>query len=150
MSIDDPSILLVVEDDPNDVMFIRRGLAKLGIGEHVRYARDGGEALAYLGGEGVYQDRALHPSPSLMVLDLKVPKNPGLEVLAWVRNDPRLKDLPVVVFTSSKEEGDVRRARELGVEAYHVKPVDYKDFTEVVKSIGLLWITLTKPAGAPG
>ena len=150
MSSDAASILLVVEDDPNDVKFIQRGLAKLGIGEQVRYARDGGEALAYLGGEGVYQDRTLHPLPSLMVLDLKLPKKPGLEVLAWLRNDPRLKDLPVVIFTSSKEEGDVRRAEELGVEAYHVKPVDYKDFTEVVKSIGLLWITLTKQAGAPG
>lgn len=147
MSKGDSPSLLVVEDDPNDVAFIQRGLVKAGVGDHVQVARDGGEAVAYFEGEGIYHDRALHPLPALMLLDLKLPKKSGLEILEWVRNDPRYKDLPVIIFTSSKEVEDIKRARELGVEAYHVKPVDYKDFTEVVTSVGLRWMTLAKPSG---
>lgn len=138
------SVLLVVEDDPNDVLFIRRGLSKAGVSDRVRVARDGEEALAYLRGDGGYQDRALHPLPALITLDLKLPRKRGLDVLEWLRNDPRFKDLPVVILTSSKQSEDIARARELGVMGYHVKPVDLKGFMELVKSIGLLWLTLTK------
>lgn len=150
MNKDESSSLLVVEDDPNDVAFILRGLNKAGVGDHVQVARDGAEALAYLQGEGAYHDRALHPLPALMTLDLKLPQKSGLEVLERLRNDPRFKDLPVIILTSSKEPGDLARTRELGVVAYHVKPVDLKEFTELMKSIGMIWITLTKRAIVPG
>lgn len=136
--------LLVVEDDPNDVLFIRRGLGKVGMGDHVQVARDGSEAIAYLKGEGCYCDRVLHPLPALVMLDLKLPRTSGLEVLEWLRNDPRFKDLPVVILTSSNEARDIARASELEVMAYHTKPADLKEFTELVKSIGLLFITLAK------
>lgn len=144
------SCLLLVEDDPDDVVFIRRGFEKAGIGDHVRLARDGEEAIAYLKGEGRYKDRALYPFPALMVFDLKLPKKSGLEILAWLRSEPRLKDLPVIIFTSSKEPTDIARAQELGVAAYHLKPVEFKELIELVRSIGLFWITLMKRPEAPG
>jgi CheY-like chemotaxis protein len=142
--------LLVVEDDPNDVMFILRGLKQAGVGDHVQVARDGGEAVAYLEGKGAYHDRTLHPLPALMTLDLKLPRTSGLEVLKRIRNDPRFKDLPVVILTSSKEPGDIERARELGISAYHVKPVEFKEFNALIRSIGHIWMELTKQTGVPG
>ena len=138
------SALLVVEDDPNDVLFIRRGLTKAGVGDHLRVARDGEEAIAYLKGEHGYQDRTVHPLPALMLLDLKLPRKTGLEVLEWLRSAPRFKDLPVVILSSSKEARDVARTRELGILAYYPKPVDFKELTEILKAIGLAWATLVK------
>jgi CheY-like chemotaxis protein len=139
-----PSSLLVVEDDPNDIVFIRRGLSKAGVDGHVQVVRDGEDAIAYLTGEGRYHDRALYPVPALMLLDLKIPKKSGLEVLEWLRTDGLHKDLPVIILTSSREARDVARANELGVTAFHTKPVDLKELTALVMSIGLLWITLAK------
>jgi CheY-like chemotaxis protein len=145
-----PGSLLIVDDDLHDVTFIKRGLAKAGASDRVQVVRDGGEAVAYLQGAGIYQDRAVYPFPALMILDLKLPKKSGLEVLEWLRSDPLCKDLPVVILTSSKEPGDIARSRELRVMAYHVKPVDYKEFTAVIQSIGQLWRTLTKEGGVSG
>jgi CheY-like chemotaxis protein len=139
-----PSSLIVVEDDPNDIVFIRRGLSKAGVVDHVHVVRDGEEAIAYLTGEGCYHDRALYPVPALMLLDLKIPKKSGLEVLEWLRTDGLYKDLPVVILTSSRDARDVARANELGVTAFHTKPVDLKELTTLVMSIGHLWITLAK------
>ncbi len=139
------SVILLVEDDPNDVIFIRRGMDGAGVGEHVRLARDGEEAVAYLRGVGPYQDRVRFPLPALVVLDLKLPKRSGLEVLEWIRSQSSFPDLPVVVLTSSREPGDIARAQALGIAGYHVKPVDFKRFTEIVKSIGLQWLALTRP-----
>jgi len=150
MGDDDSRCLLHVEDDPNDALFIRRGFDKAGIGDRVRLMRDGEEAVAYLVGEGSYQDRVRHPLPALLVLDLKVPKKSGLEVLRWLRSDPRFKDLPVIILTSSKEPGDMAQARELGIVVYHVKPVDLIALTEIVKSIGRFWITLAGRARVGG
>jgi CheY-like chemotaxis protein len=143
-----PPALLVVEDDSNDVFFIRRGLAKAGVSEDVREARDGEEALAYLRGEGPYADRARFPLPSLILLDLKLPKRSGLEVLDWLRGGPDgLREIPVIVLTSSKQKCDMDRAAELGIVAYHIKPVGYQQFVSQVEAIGLYWRSLTpKPA----
>jgi CheY-like chemotaxis protein len=102
---------------------------------------DGEEAVRYLEGRGRYADRVQYPLPSLMVLDLKFPTKSGVEVLAWVRNDPRCKDLPVVVLTSSNEPGDMTRTRELGIVDYHLKPVEFRGLIEIVKSINSYWRT---------
>jgi CheY-like chemotaxis protein len=139
------SVLLVVEDDPNDVLFVRRGLAKAGVEGSVREARDGEEAVAYLEGKGDFRDRSKHPLPSLVLLDLKLPKKSGLEVLEWLRGRPDLRTIPVVVLTSSRESRDMARARDLGVAAYHVKPVEFGEFMGVVESIGRNWLARTKP-----
>lgn len=138
------SVLLVVEDDPNDVLFIRRGLLKAGLEGSIREARDGEEALAYLEGRGDFQDRTKHPLPSLVLLDLKLPKRSGLEVLAWLRGRADLKETPVIVLTSSNEDRDMERARELGVAAYHVKPVEFRELIGLVESIGRKWLAQAK------
>jgi len=140
----DSSSLLLVEDDPNDRLFIRRGLDKAGIGDRLRIARDGDEAVAYLEGRGAYGDRKENPIPALIILDLKLPKRSGLEVLAWLRGEARLKAIPVVILTSSQEQRDIERARELGVLSYNVKPAVLKELTDLVQSFGMLWIKLTK------
>jgi|ERR1043166_5486044 CheY-like chemotaxis protein len=146
---DCPSLLLV-EDDENDRLFIRRGLDKAGVGDRLRVACDGDEAVAYLEGRGAYGDRKENPIPALIILDLKLPKRSGLEVLAWLRGEARLKDIPVVILTSSREPRDIERARELGVLSYNVKPADLKELTDLTKSFGLLWIKFTKEVMTSG
>ena len=142
-----PAVLLVVEDEPNDVLFIRRGLASAGIKKEIQVARDGEEAVAYLKGQEPFGDREKHPLPSLVLLDLKLPRRSGLEVLEWLRKEPSpLREIPVIVLTSSKEPRDVDRATELGILAYHVKPVGYAEFMTRVESIGQRWLPI---AGHP-
>ena len=144
-----PAALLVVEDEPNDVLFIRRGLARAGILEGPQETRDGEEAVAYLEGRPPFEDRAKHPLPSLILLDLKLPRRSGLEVLAWLRKQPGpLGETPVIVLTSSKEQSDMDRAAALGVLAYHVKPVSYSDFMSRVESIGKHWLSMAPPTQA--
>lgn len=139
--------LLIVEDEPNDVFFLRRGLGKAGIVNDIREARDGEEAVAYLEGRGEFADRNRHPLPSLILLDLKLPRRSGLELLEWLRKGPvPLREIPVIVLTSSKERRDMDRADELGVVAYYVKPVGYQEFMARVESIGKYWLSL---AGHP-
>lgn len=144
-----PSLLLV-EDDPNDRLFIRRGLDKVGVGDRLRLACDGEEAVAYLEGRGAYEDRKENPLPALIILDLKLPRKSGLEVLEWLRGQPKLKHIPVVILTSSKEPHDMDRARQLGVVSYNVKPSGLSELTEVVQSIGRLWMTFAKDTVSSG
>ena len=144
MSPNEHPSLLLVEDDPNDALFVRRALNKLGIGDRVRLARDGMEAVEYLEGRGAFADRKENPLPALILLDLKLPRKSGLEVLEWLRSVPGLQELPVAILTSSQEPGDVERARELGIVSYTVKPVDLHKLTRVVQSLGRLWIKLAK------
>jgi len=139
-------VLLLVEDDPNDVHFFRRGLEKAGLADGLQVAEDGEEAIAYLEGRGPYENRAEHPLPALIVLDLKLPKMGGLEVLRWLREESSLREIPVVILTSSQEASDIARAQELGVTAYHIKPVDFKDTCDLVKSLGLHWARLSGTA----
>ncbi|MGI8965623.1 MAG: response regulator, partial [Limisphaerales bacterium] len=98
-----PNIILHVDDDPNDVFLIGRAFLKANVSSALEVVNDGEQALAYLSGEAEYSDRARHPLPSLVLLDLKLPRKPGMEVLAWIRSHPELKRLPVVVLTSSKQ-----------------------------------------------
>lgn len=115
-------VILLAEDDPNDVFFMQRALAKAGVNFLLQVAKDGQEALDYLAGTGKYNDRVEFPLPSLILLDLKMPFVSGFDVLAWIRLQPSLKDLRVVILTSSAEERDRQRAAELGAMAYCIKP----------------------------
>jgi CheY-like chemotaxis protein len=129
---------LVVEDEPSDAFLIQRAFAKANVPNPVRIARDGEEAIEYLGGTGPYGDRAKFPLPKIMLLDLKLPRRSGLEVLAWVRSQPRLKRLKVVVLTSSRESRDVNGAADLGVSSHLVKPVDHARLVELVTALDAL------------
>ncbi len=135
-----PQNLLLVEDDPNDVALIQRAFKKARVLNPLHVVNDGDEAVAYLSGEGEYPDRAKFPLPALMLLDLKLPRRSGHEVLAWVRQQPGLKRLPVVVLTSSSDAPDVRRAYDLGANSYLVKPVSFEGLMEMVKTLGLYWL----------
>jgi len=142
--------LLLVEDDPNDIVLIQRTFAKASLVNPLRIVRDGEEAIHYLGGTQDYSDRTKYPLPSLVLLDLKLPRKSGLEVLDWIRQQPPLKNLPVIVLTSSKESRDINRAYELGANSYLVKPVGFEGLLEMVKAIGMYWVILNKgPDSSP-
>jgi CheY-like chemotaxis protein len=142
MSPNEVGTLLLVEDNLDDILLFRRACEKECIASGLlRVAEDGEEALSYLEGRDRYADRVQYPLPSLMVLDLKLPGKSGVEVLVWIRNDPRCKDLPVIVLTTSNEPGDLTRTRELGIVAYHLKSVDFEGLIEIVKSINSYWKT---------
>ncbi len=141
--------ILLVEDDPNDVFLMQRALRKAKLVNPVQVVEDGEKALAYLEGQGPYADRALYPLPVLILLDLKLPRKSGLEVLAWLRQQPGLRRIPVVVLTSSKEHADVNRAYDLGSNSYLVKPVGLEEMVELVKTLNLYWMILNeKPESA--
>ena len=132
MSTDKPVILLV-EDDENDVFFLHRALKKAEIDFPVHVTVNGQDALDYLGGAGKFGDRAQYPLPSIVFLDLKLPFVGGLDVLAWIRSQTSLKELPVVVLTSSAEDRDRQKAAELGAKAYFVKPPTPEMMKEAMK-----------------
>jgi len=137
-------VILVVEDDPNDVLLIQRAFSKARILNPVRTVSNGDEAVAYVSGDGQYADREAYPFPVLVLLDLKLPRRSGLEVLAWVRSQPGLKRLPVVVLTSSRESSDINRAYDLGANSYLVKPVGFDSLLELVKSLEVYWMMLNQ------
>lgn len=116
------NVILLAEDDPNDVFFMQRALDKAGVNLPVRVARNGQEAIDYLSGSGKFSDSAGFTLPQLLLLDMKMPFVDGFEVLEWVRSQPALKELPVIILTSSSEDRDRQRAAELGAKAYFVKP----------------------------
>lgn len=136
--------VLLVEDDPNDVELTLRALGKHNLANRVFVVRDGEEALDYLYRRGAFDGRD-DGDPVVVLLDLKLPKVDGLEVLREIKSDPRLRDLPVVVLTSSREHADLVRAYELGTNAYVVKPVDFEQFQEAVRQLGLFWAVLNEP-----
>jgi CheY-like chemotaxis protein len=127
-----PGPILIVEDNEDDLYFARRAFAKVAPAEQLCCATDGQAALDYLRGAGAYGDRALHPFPRLMFLDLKLPFVHGLEVLAAIRADPALRDLPVIILTSSSEERDRGRAQALGIQGYLVKPAAPADLMQAL------------------
>ena len=129
------AVILIVEDDPNDVLFLTRAFKKANIRQALRVARDGQEAIEYLAGTGPYQDRDQYPLPCLVILDVKLPKKNGLEVLQWLRHREGLGDLPVVMVTSSEENGDKDQALRQGIEAYRVKPVSFEQLLKLAEDI---------------
>jgi len=136
--------ILVVEDDPNDLELTLAALTDYNLANEVVVARDGQEALDYLHCRGQFSTRS-SDNPAVMLLDLKLPKVGGLEVLRQLRLDEHLKMIPVVVLTSSREEKDVMRSYSLGVNAYVVKPVDFHEFVNAVKELGVFWAVVNEP-----
>jgi CheY-like chemotaxis protein len=136
--------ILLVEDSANDVELILTSLADNHIANEVVVARDGEEALDFLYRRGLFRLR-MSGNPVVVLLDLKLPKVDGLEILAQLRADPALRFVPVVVLTSSREEPDLRRCYELGTNAYVVKPIDFHEFVEVIKQVGLFWAVVNQP-----
>ncbi|MBI3909451.1 MAG: response regulator [Armatimonadetes bacterium] len=136
--------VLLVEDNPHDVELTLTALAESHLANEVVVVRDGEEALDYLYRRGAYRMRA-EGNPAVVLLDLKLPKVDGLEVLAQLKADPQIKAVPVVILTSSREERDLVQSYNLGVNAYVVKPVDFHEFVESVKEIGLFWAVINQP-----
>lgn len=143
MYAEDETILLV-EDNPKDVLLIQRAFRKANLTNPLQVVGDGEAAVFYLSGEGSYENRDRYPLPSLMLLDLKLPRKSGAEVLEWLRQQPRLKRLPVVVLTSSREYADVNKVYDLGANAYMVKPVTFDNLVEIVKTLNLHWIVFNE------
>jgi len=141
MKMEDLTILLV-EDEPDDVLLIKRAFEKARILNPIQVVSDGEQAMAYLSGEGKFEDRGKYPVPMLVVLDLKLPRRTGFEVLEWARGRPEIKKIPKVVLTSSKETRDINDAYDLGASSYLVKPVDFGSLLEVFRNMDLYSLIL--------
>jgi CheY-like chemotaxis protein len=137
--------LLLVEDNPQDLELALRALRKANLSNRIHVARDGAEALEFIFCEGPYAARRITDCPKVILLDLKLPKVDGLEVLKLIKSDPRTKMIPVVVLTSSKEQSDVIESYQLGVNSYIVKPVNFEQFAEAVRDLGLYWLLHNQP-----
>lgn len=138
-------MILLVEDNPDDEALTLRALKKSNIANEIFVVRDGAEALDYLFGTGPYTGRDPLDLPQVTLLDLKLPKVDGLEVLRRIRADPRTRMLPVVILTSSKEDQDLISAYSIGVNSYVRKPVDFNQFVEAIGQLGLYWLVLNEP-----
>lgn len=136
--------LLLVEDNPQDLELALRSLRKINLANHIEVARDGAEALEVIFCEGPHMERKMCDGPRVILLDLKLPKVDGLEVLKRVKGDPRTRMIPVVVLTSSKEQRDIVESYHLGVNSYIVKPVNFDGFTEAMREVGVYWLMLNQ------
>jgi CheY-like chemotaxis protein len=145
MSLTNAVEILIVEDTPQDLELALRALKKANLTNRMQIARDGAEALEFIFGEGAHAGRKLEDGPKVILLDLKLPKVDGLEVLRRVKSDPRTKVIPVVVLTSSKEQNDVVESYKLGVNSYIVKPVNFERFAAAVQELGMYWLLLNQP-----
>lgn len=137
--------ILLVEDDENDVFFLKRAFKEAEILNPLRVARDGQEAIDYLAGIGEFADRTRYPLPCLMILDLKMPNKTGLEVLHWLREQPILRSIPVILFSSSAHRYDIERAYRLGANAFVVKPSSSEDRTDLARLIKGFWLRFNEP-----
>ncbi len=146
---DGDKIILLVEDNPDDEELTRIAFAESRLANKLVVARDGAEALEYLFGTGQHAGRDLANMPQLILLDLKLPKVDGHEVLQRIRSDPRTKYIPVVVMTTSREEVDLLDSYDLGANSFIQKPVDFLSFTEVVRQVGLYWLVLNTNVPQP-
>lgn len=137
--------LLLVEDNSQDLEMTMRALRQANVRNSIQVARDGAEALEYLFCEGAFANREIADIPDLVLLDLKLPKVDGIEVLRRIKEDPRTRMIPVVMLTSSKEQSDVAETYQLGVNSFIVKPVDFEGFLEAVRTLVLYWLLLNHP-----
>jgi two-component system, response regulator len=137
--------ILLIEDNPDDAMLAKMALEESRIVNHIVHLKDGAEAMDYIFREGTYAGIPEDNHPKVIMLDLKMPKVNGLEVLRRVKSNDHTKDIPVVVFTSSDEDPDVKECYHLGVNSYVVKPLDFEQFKKVVNNIGLYWVVLNRP-----
>lgn len=136
--------ILLVEDNSDDVELTLHALRRENLANHIHVARDGEEALDFLFCNGTYADRSFQQPPRLVLLDLKLPKVDGMEVLRQLKRDPRTKTIPVVILTSSKEERDLVQGYGLGANSYIQKPVDFDQFRNTVKSVGFYWLLINQ------
>ena len=141
---DAPIEILLVEDNPSDVELVLRALKKYRVAGNLFAVRDGAEALDFVFATGPHSERNIDIRPKVIMLDLKIPKVNGFEVLQKIKSDPRTKMIPVVILTSSREEDDVMRSFELGVNSYVVKPVEFDKFVQSVVDIALYWLQLNE------
>lgn len=140
-----PATILLAEDETNDVFLMRRAFEKAKLLHPLPVVSDGAEAISYLSGEGRYANRQEFPLPTLLLLDLKLPRRSGLEVLEWIRRQPSpLRRLPVVILSSSQQTIDINRAYELGANSYLVKPVDFAGLLELVKALEMYWFVFSQ------
>jgi CheY-like chemotaxis protein len=135
--------ILLAEDNPKDVELTLEALSEYNLANNVFVVKDGVETLEYLRCEGAYASRK-NVKPAVLLLDIKMPRMDGIEVLREIRNDPNLKTLPIVILTSSREEQDLITSYQLGVNAYVVKPVNFKDFIDAVRQIGIFWAVINE------
>jgi two-component system, response regulator len=138
--------ILLIEDSMNDAEMTIRALKKNNIANKLIHLKDGAEALEFLFGTGQFEGRDINRKPRVILLDLKMPKVGGLEVLSRIKSDQRTKAIPVVVLTSSKEHPDIEMCYQLGVNSYIVKPVEFESFLKAVSDLGLYWMLLNQPA----
>ena len=138
--------LLYAEDEENDVLFLERAFKLAGSSHSLKAVPDGAQALEYLTGEGIFADRTRHPFPDLILLDINMPKKSGLDVLEWLRSQPRYKSLPALILTSSSRPEDMEKARQLGADDYLLKPSDPLKLVELVRSLQEHWLSQTANA----
>ncbi|MDB6016031.1 MAG: CheY-like response regulator receiver domain protein [Pedosphaera sp.] len=141
--------ILIVEDNSNDVLLLQKALTKAGITNPVRVVEDGVDAINYLRGADKFKDRAEFPFPSVIFTDLKMPRMGGFEVLEWLRSHPECSVLPVIVFTNSRIDEDIRRAYQLGANSYIVKPQEFEKFVELLRVTYEYWSWCEKPFVPP-
>lgn len=139
-----PIDILLVEDNAGDAELTLRALVKHNLANHVIHLRDGSEALDFLFGTGKFLGRNVEDLPRILLLDLKMPKVGGMQVLEKVKSDPRTKSMPVVILTSSAEDPDIERAYSLGANSYIIKPVDFYNFSKTVADLGFFWLAINK------
>jgi CheY-like chemotaxis protein len=137
--------ILIVEDDESDFYLLQRAFKKNEITNPVQWMKDGMEAILYLQGEGTYADRSKFPFPEVVILDLKLPRMSGLEVLAWIRDRPEYRVIPTIIMSSSQLDVDIQKAYELGANTYFVKPTDFQSLVDLTKSLHEYWLRGTKP-----
>jgi two-component system, response regulator len=138
-------LILIVEDDVNDQTFIKRALKRSGVVNRIATVNDGEEATAYLRGFDLYEDRALHPLPRLIITDLKMPRMGGIELLRWMHDRPEFRLIPAIVLTSSSDQADVTAAFAHGAKGYMIKPVQFGELEKVVHTIASYWRTSCVP-----
>lgn len=146
---DENDFILVVDDDENDVLLLQRAFKKAGLASWFRVVTGGEQAINYLSGKGMYADRERYPLPFLMLLDLKMPGTDGFEVLRWARSESDLKQLLIVVLTSSNLQTDVDRAYELGANSYLVKPVEFDEMVHMVQRFQVYWSEINRTPTGP-
>ena len=137
--------ILIIEDNQDDLDMTLRALRKANLANRIQVARDGGEALEFIFGPGAHAGRKVENAPKVILLDLKLPKIDGMEVLKRIKNNPLTMTIPVVVLTSSKEQKDVVESYQLGINSYIVKPVNFEGFIAAVRELGMYWLLLNQP-----
>src|SRR5438067_11154573 len=140
MAVPEQAVILLIDDDENDIVLAKKALAAAEIENPLYVVRDGEEAMAYLEGMGKYSDRAEFPLPDLILLDLKMPRLDGFELLYWIRKQPHFKALRVVVLTSSEDVYDINKAYEMGANSFLVKPFDFENFPAMMRTLNSFWM----------